>query len=97
LVSNKELPFDELYLSDLAHAAAQMLTFSDLSALQKQIAQTYLDIYQRKSCELIPLSTIFQFMTGEFQESQEIAYGKLGLRGGLAGALSVMLRSDEDK
>ena len=97
LISDKELPFDELYLSDLAHAATQMLVLSDLSALQKQIAQTYLDIYHRKSCELIPLSTIFQFMTGEFEESQEIDYGKLGLRGGLAGALSVLLRSDEDK
>jgi len=93
--SGKKLPFDELYLSDLAHAATQMLASSDLSALQKQIAQTYLDIYLRKSCELIPLSTIFQFMTGEFQESQEIVYGKLGLRGGLAGALSAMLLSDE--
>lgn len=93
--SDKELPFDGLYLSDLAHAAEEMLTLSDLNSLQKQIAQSYLDIYLLKKCDLIPLSTIFHFMTGEFLESQEIDYGKLGLRGGLAGALSRALLSDE--
>lgn len=97
IIADKELPFDELYLSDLANAATHMLALPNLSAFLQQIAQTYLDIYHRKHCELIPLSTIFQFMTGEFQESQEIDYGKLGLRGGLAGALSVLLCSDKDK
>ncbi len=93
--SGKKLPFDELYLSDLAHAAEVMLSLPDLTPLQKQIAQTYLKTYSHKEYNAIPISSILDFLTGDIQESQDIDEGKLGLREGLAGALLKMIEKKE--
>lgn len=93
--SGKKLPFDELYLSDLAHAAERMLSLSDLTPFQKQIAQTYLKTYSQQECNAIPLSSVLSFLTGDIPESQEIDNGKLGLRGGLAGAVLKIIEKKE--
>lgn len=85
--SGKKLPFDERYLSDLAHAAEGMLSLPDLTPFQEQIAQTYLKTYSQQECDAIPLSSVLSFLTGDIPESQDIDNGKLGLRGGLAGAV----------
>lgn len=93
--SGKKLPFDELYLCDLAHAAEGMLSLSDLTPFQKQIAQTYLKTYSQQECDAIPLSSVLSFLTGDIPESQDIDNGKLGLRSGLAGAVLKIIEKKE--